>query len=427
MKINKLLALFCSGIIAFSIPFSYASAEESEYDPWNDDYSYDEVEITDKDLITSEDGQYTYKTSTDEDGNKCAVLEEYLGKDTDVEIPAKIDGVKVSELGDRTFFMKTDIKSITIPESVEYFGYYPFYGCTSLTEFKVSDKNKIYKAENGILMGKDDLTIVAYPTGLNPESYTVPDTVQGISASAFAMCQRLKSITLPKELTFIGRYCFAECSALESIELPDGVTSLDQSTFAGCTALSDVKLPANLTTLGDSVFYQCRSLSEIQWPQYLSSIGQACFAATAMKSVDIPATITGIGYSAFGYDVDENDQFVKNSSFTIYGYDGSYAQTYALENELTFVAHEFSVSGDKEKDKDKGIKTWQIILIFAGAAVIAGTAIIVIIVAVKKKNKDKPAKNTAKSSEEIRQDLYDLLEETEENNVEESDENNEDT
>lgn len=426
MKINKLLALFCSGIIAFGIPFSYASAEESEYDPWNDDYSYDEVEITDKDLITSEDGQYTYKTSTDEDGNKCAVLEEYLGKDTDVKIPAKIDGVKVSELGDRTFFMKTDIKSLTIPESVEYFGYYPFYGCTSLTEFKVSDKNKIYKAENGILMGKDDLTIVAYPTGLNPESYTVPDTVQGISASAFAMCQRLKSITLPKELTFIGRYCFAECSALESIELPDGVTSLDQSTFAGCTALSDVKLPANLTTLGDSVFYQCKSLSEIQWPQYLSSIGQACFAATAMKSVDIPATITGIGYSAFGYDVDENDQFVKNSSFTIYGYDGSYAQTYALENELTFVAHEFSVSGDKEKDKDKGIKTWQIILIFAGAAVIAGTAIIVIIVAVKKKNKDKPAKNTAKSSEEIRQDLYDLLEETEENNVEESDENNED-
>lgn len=411
MKINKLLALFCSGIIAFSIPFSYASAEESEYDPWNDDYSYDEVEITDKDLITSEDDQYTYKTSTDEDGNKCAVLEEYLGKDTDVKIPAKIDGVKVSELGDRTFFMKTDIKSITIPESVEYFGYYPFYGCTSLTEFKVSDKNKIYKAENGILMGKDDLTIVAYPTGLNPESYTVPDTVQGISASAFAMCQRLKSITLPKELTFIGRYCFAECSALESIELPDGVTSLDQSTFAGCTALSDVKLPANLTTLGDSVFYQCKSLSEIQWPQYLSSIGQACFAATAMKSVDIPATITGIGYSAFGYNVDENDQFVKNSSFTIYGYDGSYAQTYASENELTFVAHEFSVSGDKEKDKDKdkdkGIKTWQIILIFAGAAVIAGTAIIVIIVAVK-------------------QDLYDLLEETEENNVEESDENNED-
>jgi hypothetical protein len=51
----------------------------------------------------------------------------YLGDETNVTIPSKIDGVMVTEIGD-SLYLNSEITSITIPESVERIGVTWFRG-----------------------------------------------------------------------------------------------------------------------------------------------------------------------------------------------------------------------------------------------------------------------------------------------------------
>ena len=69
-------------------------------------------------------------------------------------------------------------------------------------------------------------------------------------------------------------------------------------------------------------------------------IGEHAFAdCINLKSVTIPASVTYIGYCAFGYVYDEDScEYVKVESFTIYGYTNSEAYAYARENGFKFVS-----------------------------------------------------------------------------------------
>ena len=87
--------------------------------------------------------------------------------------------------------------------------------------------------------------------------------------------------------------------------LSDFVESIENSVFRGFENLRSVALPKNLTNLGESAFENCINL----------------------ENVYIPASVETIGENAF-----ENC----NINLVIYGEEGSYAQTYATENGITF-------------------------------------------------------------------------------------------
>lgn len=60
-----------------------------------------------------------------------ATLTSYQGNQTDVIIPAVVDGYAVTALGD-SLFKDSGITSVTIPASVRSLGWFVFYGCKSL-------------------------------------------------------------------------------------------------------------------------------------------------------------------------------------------------------------------------------------------------------------------------------------------------------
>ena len=69
----------------------------------------------------------------------------------------------------------------------------------------------------------------------------------------------------------------------------------------------------------------------------VTSIGWYAFSdCTSLTSVTIPDNVTKIGEYAFGYIDDENNMN-KIEGFTIYGYTGTAAETYANENGFTFI------------------------------------------------------------------------------------------
>lgn len=395
--IKKTAVIVLTAALAFMLPCFTAYAEEDGVS--SEQYSEEENYKT--------SGDYEYSVKTYDDGSEVAVLENYIGSGGEVEIPETIDGYDVKELGDKTFYLNDKITQITISENLEETGMYPFYGCTSLMEFKVNEKNPIYKADSdGAFVGKQGLLIVAYPTGKNPEKYAVADGVQSIKSSAFAMLTNLKEVTFPDTLNFMGNFAFSECTALESIVLPDSLTELGKFNFSGCTALKNVTLPKNLEVIEDAAFANCKSLESIDFPSTLYEIGQAAFCATGLTSVTIPSTVISIGYSAFGFHTDENDQIVPDEDFIVMGTSGSYAQNYCQETNQTlksemgleedaikFVAIDTPTEAETSVSEKSGKKISVVMAVTIGL-VCAAVIIIVAIVVVKK------SKNTVPDDDE---------------------------
>ncbi len=116
----------------------------------------------------------------------------------------------------------------------------------------------------------------------------------------------LTTITIPDSVTSIGNFAFIECTKLTTITIPDSVTSIGDFAFSECTNLTTITSPDSVTSIGDGAFSWCENLT----------------------SITIPDSVTSIGDLAF--DGCEN--------LTIHALRGSYAEQYAKENEINFVA-----------------------------------------------------------------------------------------
>ena len=64
-------------------------------------------------------------------GNTCEITR-YTGDDTNLKIPSKIGGKKVTSIGRGAFRECTSLKSVAIPKGVTSIGKSAFYDCTSL-------------------------------------------------------------------------------------------------------------------------------------------------------------------------------------------------------------------------------------------------------------------------------------------------------
>ena len=89
----------------------------------------------------------------------------------------------------------------------------------------------------------------------------IADGVTNISDFAFSACRELTAVTLPGSITSIGTAGFTMCSALTEIVLPDGVTSIGGNAFYGCTALTEITIPDSVTEIDETAFSECENLT----------------------------------------------------------------------------------------------------------------------------------------------------------------------
>lgn len=203
---------------------------------------------------------------------------------TIANIPAQINGVAVTSIGDSAFQGCTGLTSVTIPDSVTKIRAWAFFGCTGLT------------------------------------SVTIPGSVTNIEARAFSDCTGLTSVTISEGVTSIPANAFNSCAGLTSVIIPEGVTSIGSGAFYNCTNLTSVIIPASVRQIGGGAFsgtpwlkkfgdfavfngilleYQGRG-GNVTIPSSVTSIGEeAFFDCTGLTSVTIPSSVTSIERSAF--------------------------------------------------------------------------------------------------------------------------------
>ena len=239
-----------------------------------------------------------------------ATLTKYNGIETQIIIPAEIEGYIVTNLADSCLRNQDKITSITIPDSVTSISSYAFNGCTGLTSITIPDS--VTSIGINLLNGCTSLTSASISNSVKNlkesifygctslTSVSIGNSVTSISTSAFNGCTSLTSITIPDSVTSIGNYAFYGCTSLTSITIPDSVTSIGDQTFYGCTGLTSITIPDSVTSISSYAFYGCTSLTSITIPDSVTSIGSSAFnGCTGLTSITIPDSVTSIGSSAF--------------------------------------------------------------------------------------------------------------------------------
>ncbi len=274
----------------------------------------------------------------------------FNGTASEVTIPEQINGVTVTaigygafaykdfitsitipdtitSIGENAFLYCTGLQSITIPESVETIDYCALYGCMYMTEINVAQSNPYFSSQDGVLYDKDKTTLIKFPNGKSG-SFAVPEGVEVIAVGAFDTCYLLTSVTLPDSVWAIGTYGFYNCYMLENVELSDNLTYLGSCAFGYCSLLKSITIPGSLNYVQSAAFVNCSGLETIVFENGVTTIADYAFGVCeSLKSVYIPASVTNI---------DQNSFYYHPSSMIIYGYDSSYAATYAANNEITF-------------------------------------------------------------------------------------------
>ena len=97
---------------------------------------------------------------------------------SDLMVPATVDGQKVTALSDRCFENCTELTSVVLPNTLEEIGVSAFRGCTALRGIEI------------------------------------PDSVSRIGSEAFYGCTALEAVCLTDSVTHMGPGAFRECNKL---------------------------------------------------------------------------------------------------------------------------------------------------------------------------------------------------------------------
>ena len=238
--------------------------------------------------------------------------------------------VPVTEIYKNAFSGRTNITSVTFPETLKTIGNNAFEGCTGLT--KVTYPETLQTLEAYAFSGCKDLTAFTFPetlktignnafegcTGLS--EVNVPATITSIGTDAFKGTTGLKRLYLERgdeELTvstpftnsgvdylFLGRDVKGTLgmgTALKTLQVASNVNYIDANQFKGCSNLESVNIFAgNLKTIKANAFEECKALTEITIPNNVETIESGAFKyCSALETVTLPIKLTQIADETF--------------------------------------------------------------------------------------------------------------------------------
>ncbi|MBQ6824013.1 MAG: leucine-rich repeat protein, partial [Clostridia bacterium] len=299
---------------------------------------------------------------------------------TTVEIPATLGGAPVTAIADRCF-ANSDLRSVTVPDSVTAIGQEAFYNCASLWTINLPD--------HGLRIGRDaflgsrymdynytaagsvyiDKHLIRYNgDGIKAGTYSIADwaaagraftdvalpvSMTHVGECAFFGCSYLTSLAVYGDLEYLGVQAFSGVPFVQNEEnyedgvlylgsylyastvacpsdytVKEGTKRIGRESFASNASLVILRLPEGVEVVEDDAFALSENLTHINIPSTLREIGDEAFGCcAALEQIILPATVTQMG----------NDVFADCDSVTVYGYENS-AAAKVQEEGTRFVA-----------------------------------------------------------------------------------------
>lgn len=265
----------------------------------------------------------------------------------------------------------------TIPSTVTTIEELSFNSCGSLTMINIP---------NNVTTIND----TAFYRCSKLDNVILPNSIVNMGDCIFRDCKSLKSITFPNSISSIPSRTFMDCTSLISITIPNNINCIGYYAFEGCTNLCTINIPSTISEIKNCIFHKCKNLKSINVdsnnnnyksidgvlfnkdgtiiieypegksnssysipssakiisiyafnksinlisvtiPNSVTTIEDYAFEGCGnLSSITIPSSITSIRCSAF-----DNC----SNSLTIHGETGSYAETFANNNDIAFIEY----------------------------------------------------------------------------------------
>ena len=140
--------------------------------------------------------------------------------------------------------------------------------------------------------------------------------------------EKLEKITISADIREIPDGAFLMCDALKEVNIPESAGRIGKKAFS-CCGLEKARIPGNIACVEERAFYNCLKLLKVILEDGVVSIGKEAFMYNfRLESIRIPDSVERIG----------EDAFYMCNKLTIHAPAGSYAEIYAKENNIPFVA-----------------------------------------------------------------------------------------
>ncbi|MGM9536766.1 MAG: leucine-rich repeat protein [Candidatus Onthomonas sp.] len=241
-------------------------------------------------------------------------------------------GNGVESIGVRAFADCTTLNTIAVPSTVSAIENEAFSGCVSLSSVTFADDIDSLQIGNSVFSNC---------TALN--DIVLPSCIKQISSQVFSECTSLSSIVIPNSVTQIGSKAFFNCTSLTSIVVPSSVTQIGIGAFVGCSGLQDVVLQGSdevvessasvMAAAADGTSTETSTETFVETSDENGIASRAFYNCNNLEKITFETRTISIGEEAIGYS-----DLGKLQNVTIYGYRSSTAETYAAENDISFIA-----------------------------------------------------------------------------------------
>lgn len=203
------------------------------------------------------------------------------------------------------------LESVTLSQSITNLSIMAFQWCPRLEEITVDERNPAFSSEDGILMNKEQTTLIMYPPAKKP-SGALLTTITHIDHGALANNPWLRNLRIPSNVTHIGPVAITYCPNLQSVLIPASVESIGPHAVKICKAFHAFNVAPNnpsfrselgiLFNKGGTRLIQCppENTNVAEFPSALNTIGEGSFdGCQAPVNLVLPNSVTRIEREAF--------------------------------------------------------------------------------------------------------------------------------
>lgn len=208
----------------------------------------------------------------------------------------------------------TSLKSVYIGKNIDDITSYTFERCTSLESFEVSEENPNYTVIEGNLYSKDGMTLIKYAGGKSETYFEIPFGVIIIMNCALDSAVNLVEIVIPNSVVDYNSYnLLVGCVSLETVTFGSGITIISGMMFDYENRVKTVNISEAAEVVEAYTLSYCKSLESINVdsrnPYYQTIDGNLYskdgtvlvkYASGKTESTfEIPDSVRKIGESAF--------------------------------------------------------------------------------------------------------------------------------
>ena len=258
--------------------------------------------------------------------NNEAIINRYVGTETNIKIPESINGYKVTKISvdfsaDKPSGDQYDINELYISKTIKNMGEprnqwnLGYFTDLHIGKFVVDDENTNYASYDDCLYTKQlDILLRC----ANKKKINISSSTKTLQPGCFESNDVIETISLSQSVEDISNNYyngpFNGCNSIKEINVEEGnshFTSKDGVLFKDNTIMyypvekkgTDYSIPDNVKTIGYECFMNAHYLENVQIPEGVTSMQKYAFSyCDNLKTVVIPSTLKNFGSYVFYSD-----------------------------------------------------------------------------------------------------------------------------